>query len=831
MGNIKKVLAGIKKCGVSFIKYNYLCPNIKRKNGAYFYPNKGSIIQLASTANIELCGDLEINAGKYKGSHTEAYFIVDKNARVTVGGKTRISYGSTIHVNENALLEIGSVTTNVGINFQIKQQLSFGNDCMVGRNTTIFDSSFHPIGNAQENIKVSTVPICIGNHVWIGANAFVASGTKIGDGSIIGSHAYVSGNIPAACTIIGSVDTNAIYGNIWARSEAVQDVSKAMNYYKKKENVLHLSNVYVSQLEALISNTYPGLELRDRDDLVSSHTIDSLKLLSIVHLISNAFSIKIPFYEINAKNFDSLLAMSSMISRIKEEKNSAEQAEIRDIKAYVQQDEIKDFVLEDFNSILEAILHYAQLTPSKLCISDGQQDFTYEEFINLVKRLAAYFIHNGVKRDDKVVVEAIQSPFFVAVEMALHAIGAVFVPMEKNCAHEKLVKIANICGGKQIISVAPIDGYKGLTYDMLRQCDCNLLEDIELPDPNGISEILFSTGTTGKEKGVVLTHKSSVAVAENILYGTAMRNSNIELIPSPLNHSHGLRSYYANMIVGGTVIAIDGVMDVDFFFRTIEKYNVNSIDLVPTALSIILKLSDDQFGKYKNQLRFMEFGSAPMLDEDRCKIISLLPDVPLYNFYGSTEAGRATVYNFNSPVFKNKCIGKPTHNSNIMIVDDDKNVIKSSKDNVGLIACSGSMCMVEYFEDEAETKTVFVDGVVYTNDEAYFDEDGDIILLGRRGDVINIGGKKVSPEEIESVAKLIPGVEDCGCISIADSIAGNVPKLFVQMKSEVEFDSKKIHDFLAFKLEPYKVPTQIVSIEKIPRTYNGKLSRKELKNK
>ena len=120
------------------------------------------------------------------------------------------------------------------------------------------------------------------------------------------------------------------------------------------------------------------------------------------------------------------------------------------------------------------------------------------------------------------------------------------------------------------------------------------------------------------------------------------------------------------------------------------------------------------------------------------------------------------------------------------------------------------------------------DGVVYSKDEAYFDEDGDIILLGRKNDVINVGGNKVSPEEIENEVLKIEGIKDCGCISVKDAVKGEVPKLFVVMEPGRELDIKYIKTALMGKMEAFKVPQFIETIDKIPRTFNGKILRREL---
>ena len=123
---------------------------------------------------------------------------------------------------------------------------------------------------------------------------------------------------------------------------------------------------------------------------------------------------------------------------------------------------------------------------------------------------------------------------------------------------------------------------------------------------------------------------------------------------------------------------------------------------------------------------------------------------------------------------------------------------------------------------------MLIDGAVYSNDIAYFDADGDIILLGRKGDVINVGGNKVAPEEIENVAKKIPGIADCGVVPAEDPHRGSVPKIFVQMAKGAEFDPIFIRSQLAASLEPYKVPVYIEQIALIPRSFNGKLLRKKL---
>ena len=487
-----------------------------------------------------------------------------------------------------------------------------------------------------------------------------------------------------------------------------------------------------------------------------------------------------------------------------------------------------------FRSVVEAVFSYSETQPEKLCLADESRSVTYLQYKDEICRMASVLENMGVKKGDRIVIEASQTIEFLAAELAMQLIGAVFVPVERNCAWEKTARM--VVSAEALLAITlkkPEDtnGVRHLTmaelYDEASKSDA--LSQYTLPEAEDVSELLFSTGTTGKEKGIVISHKNNIALAENVIHGVLLQEDNVELIPSPMNHSHGLRRYYGNMVKGASVVLCTGVMNVMGFFKLMDTYKVNSIDLVPTALTVLLRLSKGKFAEYKDVLRYIQFGSAPLADGDKITIRSLLPDTHLYNFYGSTESGCICIYDFNGGVDKPHCIGKPAYNAKIVIVDDDRNEIESSENNTGLLASFGPMNTSGYWKDEEETRNVLFEGGIYSNDEAYYDEDGDIILLGRKGDVINVGGNKVSPDEIEDVAKKHPDVFDCGCIGIKDELKGNVPKLFVQVKKGVSFDSVSIRAHLAANLEPYKVPAIIVEIDEIPRSFNGKLLRKTLR--
>lgn len=484
-----------------------------------------------------------------------------------------------------------------------------------------------------------------------------------------------------------------------------------------------------------------------------------------------------------------------------------------------------------FSSIVEAVFSHAEKTPGKLCIADDARSMTYAEYADAIRRYVTVYEKLGIKRGDYVVLEAKQSTDYLASELAIQLIGAVFVPVENKCAEGKIASFAERVRAAAVVTVKADAEGKYVTYDRLSElfAEAQPATDYTLPEKDTVSEILFSTGTTGKEKGIILTHGNDIALAENVMYGVEMESDNVEMIPSPMNHSHGLRRYYANMYNGSTVVILGSVMDVRRFFENIDKFGVNSIDLVPAALAVVLRLSKGKLAEYADRIRYLQLGAAPLPDGDKNAVCALLPNTRIYNFYGSTESGCTCIYNFNVENPKKGCIGKPTRNTRLLVVDDNRVPFESSPEKTGALATVGGMNTLGYYGDAEETGRVLSDGIVYSNDIGFVDADGDVILLGRRGDVINVGGNKVSPEEIEDAAKKIDGVADCGCIPVEDSAKGHVPKLFVQMAPGYGFDMKEIRSALAASLEPYKVPVYIVEIDKIPRSYNGKLLRKELK--
>lgn len=482
-----------------------------------------------------------------------------------------------------------------------------------------------------------------------------------------------------------------------------------------------------------------------------------------------------------------------------------------------------------FDSVASAVKYYAMHRLNRLCIVDSMKMYTYADVWEMVKYLSFYYKSIGIEKGDRIVVECTQDARFLICGLACQLSGAIFVPMEHKSLPERCRELIASVDAEFLIYESDYDvATKKINISVMfeqisERKETGILREIASED---IAEILYTTGTTGRPKGIVITNMNNVAVAENILYGTEMSEKSVELIPLPLNHSHGLRSCYANFINGSTVILFDGVMNVKDIFDAVEKYHITAMDLSPSAAKVLLKLSKGSFKKYREQIEFIQIGTA-MLDEDTKKELCLTFDKSrLYNFYGSTESGRSCILDFNKERGKIGCIGKPARHAHFIVTDENRNIISSSKDNMGLIAVSGIMNMKGYWQDENATNEIMSNGYIYTNDLGYIDLDGKVYMLGRADDVINYKGIKISPEEIESCALRWKEIKDCACIPVPDKMCGQVPCLFVVVQED--FNKKLFSEFLSTVLNTDKIPRKLKIIDKIPRTANGKIQRKKL---
>ena len=435
------------------------------------------------------------------------------------------------------------------------------------------------------------------------------------------------------------------------------------------------------------------------------------------------------------------------------------------------------------NCLEEYIKEHGRKQPDNVAVVSGGKATTYGELCELVSARGEDLLREGVKRGQVVCFRTTQDLGFLLTYFALHEIGAVALPLEKDISESKFQEIEKCYGA------------------FVPPCD--------------VADILFTTGTTGQSKGVMVSHATILANGENLIDAHGYTADHLFIINGPLNHIGSLSKIYPVMMTGGTLYLLESMKDLNAFFEAID-YPCKEVAtfLVPTSARILLQLAKKRLGNYSKKIDFIETGAAPMSHADMESLCALLPHSRLFNTYASTETGIICTYNFNDGRCMAGCLGKPMKHSNVFITKS------------GQVACKGKTLMVGYAADDARTKEVLRDGVVYTADNGLIDEEGMLHLTGRSDDVINVGGYKISPSEVEDVAMGHSDVKDCICIGVTSAMTGSALKLLYVSRDGKDISKHDLARFINAQLERYKVPLLYERIDEVKRTYNGKLDRK-----
>lgn len=479
------------------------------------------------------------------------------------------------------------------------------------------------------------------------------------------------------------------------------------------------------------------------------------------------------------------------------------------------------------HSIVEAVRRHASERPEHTAVIAPDGRLTYRQLWDRVQGFAAHLQRAGLKKGECVMMRAEQTCAFAVCHLATHLSGGIFTPVEKRAPDARLYEILNQTGARFLIS-ATDEGAIGRIDSRLALFPLKV-RDFPLPDDGDPAELLFTTGTTGAAKGVLCSHRSVAAVAENLVRGMGYKEDTLLAVPGPVSHANAIRKLASTFLNGSAILLLDGMNDLAAFFRALDVSPVTALCLPPSAIRLILSLSGDRLGRYADRIDFVESGTAPLLESDKARMKALLPKSRLFNSYGTSEAGSCCMYDYNHVEGGAGCIGHPAVNARFEIVDDDRRPMKSSPERTGLIAIRGDMMMTGYWRDPTLTRETLSEGLLYTSDIGYFDERGMVHVVGRQGDVINVAGRKVTPDTIEQAALALEDVADCGCAKAADPLTGEAPVLYVVMKPDREFCPSAIREALTRKLEDFMLPRRILERDKLPRAENGKLQRKLLK--
>lgn len=493
------------------------------------------------------------------------------------------------------------------------------------------------------------------------------------------------------------------------------------------------------------------------------------------------------------------------------------------------------------DTLVNRVIDLSREKPEKLAVIFKGEGLSFIQLANKAVAVSQVLKEHGVMRGDRVCFSAISKPETIVIYLAIHMIFAVAVFLDKNATPETMFDIYMASKSKLLLTDKQLKEYAGscnvasikevFTKASDRK-DFNLKDYKINPNEEELAEMLFTSGTTGKPKGVMLSYKGVLNILENTITGIGIKDSDVMLMPLPLNHSFALRVVRAFLYQGATLVLQNGFTFAKAVEDNVTKFGCNSMACVPASYEVMRGQMQDMFAKVLGHMRFIEFSAGSLSIQQRKTITALLPDVTIYNTWGSSESGGAIFCNVSEVVKDNEYIGalgKPLFGKvDIKILDENGNEICSSPEHPGRMALKGDMQMMGYWDNEEETNKTLVNGWLLTGDMAYL-KDGYVFMLGRADNIINVGGEKVSPVEVENIAGQCPGVLECACIGVEDpqGVLGQVPALFVV--AATGYDEDALKQFFVQRVERYKVPQCFRYIDKLPRNRMQKVDYKAIR--
>lgn len=488
------------------------------------------------------------------------------------------------------------------------------------------------------------------------------------------------------------------------------------------------------------------------------------------------------------------------------------------------------------DTLVNRVLALAQSQPDKLAAAFKKERLTYRELAERAAGAAARLERLGVRRGDRVLLSAVSRPELAVAYLGVQYRGAAAVFVDKNAPPELAACLYRETGAALFLTDRPMKGHES-------DCRLHSLKGLcaapeeeagsapETPEETELAEILYTTGTTGRPKGVMLSYGAVYHILRNTIEGVGMRADDRVLLPLPLHHSFALRVLRAALYQGASVIFQNGFTFAKEIENNLDEYRCTALAVVPASVETISRQTGERFAEIMGRFRYIEASAGALSLEQRKRLVKLLPDTVIYNTWGSSESGGALFLNVTEaaadPV-RIKALGRPLPGVQVKIIDGDGN--EAGAGQPGRMALKGGMQMSGYWKQEELTARTIRDGWLLTGDVAYTDEDGYVYMLGRADDIINVGGEKVSPVEVENAAGEYPPVRECACIGVPDpeGILGSVPVLFVAARGS-EYSEEGLRAFLAERLERYKLPARYVSTAEIPRNQMRKVDRKRLR--
>ncbi|MGW2619563.1 acyl-CoA synthetase [Streptomyces sp. NPDC001500] len=483
----------------------------------------------------------------------------------------------------------------------------------------------------------------------------------------------------------------------------------------------------------------------------------------------------------------------------------------------------------------------ARKTPHRTALVHGEQSTDYRTLHARTTRLAHALRERGVRRGDRIAYLGPNHPTYLETLFAAGTLGAVFVPLNTRLASPEIAYQLADSGAKALVYgpshaglVAGLPGHTdvrtyvevGAEYEEALGAASD--EPIDTPvAPDDTCIIMYTSGTTGRPKGAMLTHGNLTWNAVNVLVDTDLIADERALVSAPLFHTAGLNMLTLPVLLKGGCCVLVEAFDPAATLDLIERHRITFMFGVPTMFEQVARHPRWPDADLSS-LRILTCGGSPV----STSLIAAYQErgLTFLQGYGMTEASPGTLFlDAEHAISKAGSAGVPHFFSDVRVLRPDLTPVDVGE--TGEVVVRGPHVMPGYWGLPEETAASFVDGWFRSGDAARVDEDGYVHIVDRIKDMIISGGENIYPAEIEDLLLTHPDVLECAVIGVADDKWGEVPRAVVVPREGASLDPDAVLASLAGRLAKYKIPKSVVVADALPRTASGKLLKSRVRSR
>ena len=479
----------------------------------------------------------------------------------------------------------------------------------------------------------------------------------------------------------------------------------------------------------------------------------------------------------------------------------------------------------------------AKISPTEVALIYRDEQWTYAELENWVDVVASILHGKNINPGVHVGVLLPNQPIYVVIIHALARLGAVAVPLNLRLHSNELM--AQISRADCVFMLCSNESKEQLGDLELDNLELILLDSMDWPavlelqatfetqpflfDLEAIQGIYFTSGTTGRSKGAVITFKNHFWSAIGSAYRLSHYSDDRWLLILPLYHIGG-QAIVLRACQYGITIVLQESFDSEDLYQALETQQVSIVSLVPTMLQRLLPRFDANGVPDKLRCILLGGAAAPQSLVDHC----LVNNIPIALTYGLTEAASQVATASPEQVRLNPgTVGKPLFSSEVHIVKQEDDT-ECQPYEVGEIVVAGETIFQGYYRDQEATETAFSNGMLHTGDLGYLDKAGNLWVVSRRTDLIISGGENVYPAEVENILITHPAVREVCVVGIDDPNWGQRVAASI-VKDAADVSEKELIEYCRERLSSYKLPRTIHFLDQFPRTASGKIIRNAVK--